>query len=275
MRRDAGLIQLLDPPFDQTAQDPGYIRGYVPGVRENGGQYTHAAIWATMAFAQLGDTERAWELLLLALAAPLMRPEGALGSALIACAFARGAERRALSVPALAFIALPPAIYFLFTGHATQTTTLVKWLPFNPYLTFGTVIETIFGNARLFWSTLLDGQLWSAAYIPEHSRFIAWLALPSLIVAGQLRQRSARAWLLVALGFGILIPTTYDSFLWNRLRYLWPFAGPWLIGLIALADQLGEFAALVKPRWGLVRYLVSEDAGYLSGQVISVNGAMT
>ena len=63
VRRDAGLIQLLDPPFDQTAQDPGYIRGYVPGVRENGGQYTHAAIWATMAFAQLGDTERAWELL--------------------------------------------------------------------------------------------------------------------------------------------------------------------------------------------------------------------
>ena len=63
VRRDAGLVQLLDPPFDKTPQDPGYIRGYVPGVRENGGQYTHAAIWATMAFAKLGDHERAWELL--------------------------------------------------------------------------------------------------------------------------------------------------------------------------------------------------------------------
>ena len=63
VRRDAGLVQLLDPPFDRTAQDPGYIRGYVPGVRENGGQYTHAAIWATMAFAHLGDNARAWELL--------------------------------------------------------------------------------------------------------------------------------------------------------------------------------------------------------------------
>jgi cellobiose phosphorylase len=62
VRRDAGLIQLLDPPFDQGGLDPGYIRGYVPGVRENGGQYTHAAIWAAMAFAHLGDTERAWEL---------------------------------------------------------------------------------------------------------------------------------------------------------------------------------------------------------------------
>ena len=63
VRRDAGLVQLLDPPFDKTAQDPGYIRGYVPGVRENGGQYTHAALWATMAFARLGDSARAWELL--------------------------------------------------------------------------------------------------------------------------------------------------------------------------------------------------------------------
>ena len=63
VRRDAGLIQLLDPPFDKTAQDPGYIRGYVPGVRENGGQYTHSAVWATMAFARMGDSARAWELM--------------------------------------------------------------------------------------------------------------------------------------------------------------------------------------------------------------------
>ncbi|HEX9172252.1 MAG TPA: glucoamylase family protein [Telluria sp.] len=63
VRRDAGLVQLLDPPFDNGALDPGYIRGYVPGVRENGGQYTHAAIWTAMAFARMGQGERAWELL--------------------------------------------------------------------------------------------------------------------------------------------------------------------------------------------------------------------
>ncbi len=62
VRRDAGLVQLLDPPFDKSPLDPGYIKGYVPGVRENGGQYTHAAIWATMAFAELGDIAHAWEL---------------------------------------------------------------------------------------------------------------------------------------------------------------------------------------------------------------------
>ncbi len=63
VRRDHALIQLLDPPFDRSNLDPGYIRGYVPGVRENGGQYTHGAIWAAMAFAAMGDRDRAWELM--------------------------------------------------------------------------------------------------------------------------------------------------------------------------------------------------------------------
>jgi cellobiose phosphorylase len=62
VRRADRLVQLLDPAFDQSDLDPGYIRGYVPGVRENGGQYTHAAIWASMAFAALGDDRRAWDL---------------------------------------------------------------------------------------------------------------------------------------------------------------------------------------------------------------------
>jgi len=63
VNRDASLIQLLKPPFDKSDSDPGYIKGYVPGVRENGGQYTHAAIWVIMAFAAMGDSTRAWELL--------------------------------------------------------------------------------------------------------------------------------------------------------------------------------------------------------------------
>ena len=62
VRNEAKLIRLLDPPFDKSTLEPGYIKGYVPGVRENGGQYTHAAIWATTAFAMMGEKERAWEL---------------------------------------------------------------------------------------------------------------------------------------------------------------------------------------------------------------------
>jgi cyclic beta-1,2-glucan synthetase len=56
------LVLLFTPPFDNTSLEPGYIKGYLPGVRENGGQYTHAAIWSAMAFAVLGDGDKAAEL---------------------------------------------------------------------------------------------------------------------------------------------------------------------------------------------------------------------
>ncbi len=62
IRRGDGLVILFTPPFDKGKLDPGYIKGYVPGVRENGGQYTHAALWTLIAFALLGDGERAGEL---------------------------------------------------------------------------------------------------------------------------------------------------------------------------------------------------------------------
>jgi cyclic beta-1,2-glucan synthetase len=62
VREDARLIMLLTPPFDHTKHDPGYIKGYVPGVRENGAQYTHAALWAVLATALHGDGERAFQL---------------------------------------------------------------------------------------------------------------------------------------------------------------------------------------------------------------------
>ena len=63
VRKEEGLIQLFEPPFDKGTMNPGYIKGYVPGVRENGGQYTHAAIWLIMGFAALGNNQRTWELL--------------------------------------------------------------------------------------------------------------------------------------------------------------------------------------------------------------------
>ncbi len=61
VRRNEGLILLFTPPFDESELEPGYIKGYVPGVRENGGQYTHAAAWVVNAFAMLGHGDKAWE----------------------------------------------------------------------------------------------------------------------------------------------------------------------------------------------------------------------
>jgi cellobiose phosphorylase len=65
VRREDGLVLLFTPPFNATPKDPGYIKGYLPGIRENGGQYTHAAAWAIMAFAELGNGDLAAELLAL------------------------------------------------------------------------------------------------------------------------------------------------------------------------------------------------------------------
>ena len=62
IRRGSGVILLLSPPFDHTALDPGYIKGYIPGIRENGGQYTHAAAWVVLALARLGSGDEAMEL---------------------------------------------------------------------------------------------------------------------------------------------------------------------------------------------------------------------
>jgi cyclic beta-1,2-glucan synthetase len=62
IHREEGLVLLLAPPFDKSEVEPGYIKGYLPGVRENGGQYTHAAIWTLIAYAMLGDGERAGDL---------------------------------------------------------------------------------------------------------------------------------------------------------------------------------------------------------------------
>jgi cyclic beta-1,2-glucan synthetase len=65
VRQEDGLVLLFEPPFDKSEPSPGYIKGYPPGVRENGGQYTHAALWMAMAMARKGDGERAVQLLLM------------------------------------------------------------------------------------------------------------------------------------------------------------------------------------------------------------------
>jgi len=63
VHRQDGLVLLLTPPFDHASPDPGYIKGYIPGIRENGGQYTHAAVWTLISFAALGEGDKAGELL--------------------------------------------------------------------------------------------------------------------------------------------------------------------------------------------------------------------
>ncbi len=197
------------------------------------------------------------ELCALGLLTPLMRPEGAVASLLAGAtliAFAAGRQRAWGLVP-FGGTLLPAAIQGLFTGETLSTTAQAKWLLLSPYRHEGRLVELIASNVELFFETLLDGQAWSALFLPSGARVLAWSCLPALIVAALRTRRLFRGAAVVLLALGMLIPTTYDSFLWNRLRYLWPFASAWFIGLAAIGDLLGALAARVRPAFFRVRWL--------------------
>ena len=78
VREKEGMILLFTPPFDHTEKDPGYIKGYLPGVRENGGQYTHGSLWVPLAFARMGEGKTAYDLLRMMLPVEHARDEAAL-----------------------------------------------------------------------------------------------------------------------------------------------------------------------------------------------------
>jgi hypothetical protein len=197
-----------------------------------------------------------WQLCALAWLTPLMRPEGAIASLLAALALlvaARG--RRAWALLPLAGPLLGPALNWLFSGQTLNTTAVSKWLLMSPYQYGDRVRDLVLHNLSVLFETLLDGQVWSAIFVPSGGRVIAWCGLPALLFAGVLRRRMFRPFCVLVLALGVLIPTTYETFLWNRLRYLWPFAGAWFIGISALGDALGFAASRLRSELGGLRWL--------------------
>ena len=200
------------------------------------------------------------ELLLLAWAGPLLRPEGVLATLVVAIAVGVGARgrRRSLGLVALAGALGPALVNRLGTGSGTTTTALVKWLPLSPYYAdHGKLVHAVLANVMLLFGTLLNGEIWSAVFLPQGAALALWPAIPALLWLGFRRGAGPRALLLSALAAGMLIPTTYDSFLWNRLRYLWPFMSAWLLGVAALTDLLGVLVARYAPGYERARLLGS------------------
>ncbi len=178
------------------------------------------------------------ELLLLAYAASLLRPEGALAALCAAFALGIAGKRgRAWALLSLGAPLVAPAVNWLLTGHAAQTTSAAKWLPMNPYYE-GRLLEAVLGNVQLLFGTLLDGREWSWTFIPEGYRVVGALCLPALWLSAERRGARFHAALLCLVGLGIFAPATYETFLVNRLRYLWPFSAPWLLGLAAMGELL-------------------------------------
>jgi hypothetical protein len=214
------------------------------------------------------------DLLICGLIAPLIRPEGALASvfaagALLAFPLPPTRRGRILSALPLAGPLITPLVHLIMAGSTSSNTTAVKWLPANPYYTsLASLWETIGQNLRIFFSILLDGQQWSAVFLPEGSMPIALMALGAIPVAGWRSGRPWRGLLVLLLALAMLIPCTYHTFLWNRLRYLWPFAPAWFIGVACLAKLLGDSLALVRIRWAFTApVLGGVAAGALIGNL--------
>jgi hypothetical protein len=203
------------------------------------------------------------ELIALGLVAPLLRPEGALASLMAAVALARSAgfgrsgdlvqptvATRLRSLIALAPLAgplIPPLLHLALTGQTASSTAAVKWLALSPYYDRGDLVRVWVSNTEMLLTDLLNGGDWSAIFLPEGSIAPILLGLVALPIAGVRRRAPMLAIFVVAIGLGALLPCTYLSLLWNRLRYIWPFAPAYFVMLACLAREAGDLLRRVNP----------------------------
>ncbi|WP_437725632.1 hypothetical protein [Sorangium sp. So ce861] len=226
-------------------------------------------------------------------AAPLLRPEGALASLIAALALAvwaarpappsplpaspppaptapprrasaisRLLDRRLLVLAPLLGPLVVPASNQLLAGHPTSSTTTVKWLIGNPNYDGPALRDALLQNLRLLVTDVLDGGQWTAVFLPEGSAAVIALGAVALAVAAHRRGRPAHAAIVAALALGALLPCTYLSFLWNRVRYVWPFAPAWLVMAACLARELGDAAQRVRRS---LHYVTPLIAGAFAG----------
>jgi hypothetical protein len=193
-------------------------------------------------------------MLAMALVAPMMRPEGAIASivlALAVLAFPRTAVRalrgRAEALPLVVAAVAPNLLLLVRTGHATSSTAQVKLLVGNPYFAMP---DAAIANARTLVAQILNGEVWSAEFLPKGGAPLACAGLAALVWRGQASSRPFRAGVVLVLALAMFVPCLYVTFLWNRLRYLWPFAPGWFIGLACLARAIGAIVGRIDARAG-------------------------
>jgi len=195
-------------------------------------------------------------LLALAVLCPAMRPEGALVSVALGVVIAvfprhgvhrpRGFDVSRLEGLAFLAAALAPNLFlFALTGSFTSSTAQVKLLFGNPYFSLP---EAVLANARTLVGTILDGKIWAAEFLPKGGAPVALLGLAAIAWRGWATRLWVRAALVLLLAAMMFVPCFYVTFLWNRLRYLWPFATGWIIGLACLARGAASLVSRVDAR---------------------------
>ncbi|MDB4997431.1 MAG: hypothetical protein JWM74_4863, partial [Myxococcaceae bacterium] len=130
---------------------------------------------------------------------------------------------------------------------ATSSTAQVKLLVGNPYFAMP---DAAIANARTLVTQILDGQVWSAEFLPKGGAPFAFAGLAAIVWRGKASSRPFRAAAVLVLALAMFVPCLYVTFLWNRLRYLWPFAPGWFIGLACLARAVGRLIARIDARAG-------------------------
>jgi hypothetical protein len=156
-----------------------------------------------------------------------------------------GASARAEGLYCIALAAAPNLLLLALTGHATSSTAQVKLLMGNPYVVMP---DAAIANARIVVTQILDGEVWSAEFLPKGGALLAGAGLLALAWRGHASGRSFRAAAVLLLALAMFVPCLYVTFLWNRLRYLWPFAPGWFVGLACLARAVGALAARIDAR---------------------------
>ncbi len=189
----------------------------------------------------------------------LLRPEGqayALLVAAVVIAFPAQAtfRSRARGLLIAAAAVANPLLLWLMTGSATSSTAQVKLLLGNPYYALGASIEA---NVRILVTQIWNGEVWSAEFLPKGGAPIVLLGLSAAIVSGTRKRAAVRGALVLAFGLGMFIPCAYVTFLWNRLRYLWPFSPGLIIGVMCLCHLLGELLARLRVRFQAISLVLA------------------
>jgi hypothetical protein len=207
------------------------------------------------------SSRRVAELVALAWIAALFRPEGAVTALFVAATLAvfprdPGWRGRSPCLAAAGAVIVTPLLLWALTGAARSNTAIVKLLPGNPYYSGRMLVAAVEGYARLLVGTLLNGDEHAAEFLPHGGAPVAMAGLAAVGVLGgrtRLRWRAAGVLLMALTMFA---PCFYYTFLWNRLRYLWPFATGWIIGVACLARLAGDAAGAIRPRWRVITGLL-------------------
>jgi hypothetical protein len=187
-----------------------------------------------------------------AMLCPLFRPEG--GFTALLCAGALLALtlrprvaplRRAAQAAALPLlgVGISPLCNWLLTGSARSTTTMVKWGPGNPYYTGDRLFDFITNNVGMFLKDLLSGGPFTAIFLPEHTHWVLLAGLGALLLRLTRKRQLALGALILAFVASSLIPCTFITILWNRVRYIWPYAPSWFVLVACLGEELARGAA--------------------------------